>query len=398
MSGRARVARRLSAFGAFAVCAALARADASQAPAPAPQSSAAAEARSAVLERERAARIAAWTEALELDRASEVLAAGERDCAPGGVCADDGVALALFARALFASGAEERALALVQRPVADAAGARALRLAAARFALARDELTRALELLCAPRAESAAAPCTPRDPDVAESAFLLGSTLVRAGRAAEAKAALERFVAAAPRDPDAPAALHMLAQIALAERDLERARGWRARADASAEWQAFYRVRRLQLREHPDDPLPRFGLAELWIAVEDWPRARAELAELGRRAPGFGRGWSLLGDLERRARSFDAAEACYARALAAEPALPEALVGRARLALALGKPADARADLERWAASPAADEPRFLAAHLDLARALAALGETSAAETRHARYRALGGTEPLAPR
>jgi predicted Zn-dependent protease len=187
----------------------------------------------------------------------------------------------------------------------------------------------------------------------------------------------------------------MLTQIALELRDLVRARALRDQARASAEWQAFYRTRRLQLREHPEDPLPRLGLAELWIAVQDWPRARAALEDLCARAPKFARGWSLLADLERFAGHPDAARADYARALELEPELPEARVGRGRLELAAGHAAAARADLERWAAGPAASEARFLEAHLDLARALLASGERAAAEARHARYRELGGAQPL---
>jgi len=343
---------------------------------------------------ERAARLARWAAALELDLAHEVLAEGRAPCAPGGAAERDGELLALYARAVFAAGREDEALALTRRAAADEAGARALALAAARFALERDELARALELLTTRSAAGASA----RYPGCPEAEWLRGLALARLERAHEARAHLEAFVALAPRAPEGPGALHLLARLAAARGEAAAAEELARRAQAASEWQAYYRARRLQAREHPDDPLPLLGLAELWIAAEDWVALRAVLTDLTTRFARHARGWALLGDLERREQRFDAAQLAYERALAADALSAEARVGRARLALARGDERGARGEYDTFAALSNAREVRFATAHLERARLCLKAGERALAEASHALYRELGGREPLEPR
>ncbi len=346
----------------------------------------------------RARRLAAWREALELDLAPQVIEEARVLLAPGAPSAADGELLALFARATFAIGDEQTALALCERKASDAEGALALQLARARFEIERDELAPALKRLTS---------IETRDPGDderhPERLLLLGRALVRAARGSEARALLERFVALAPLDVEAPAALHMLAQLALERRELGPAAELRERARQSSLWQSYFKTRRLQVREHPDDPLPRLGICELWLAAGAAAgapasidnRARAALSELTALFPDFARGWSLSGDFERARGRLDGARAAYARALALDAELPEARVGRARLALAEKRLADARADLEWLVASRFERDERFLAAHLELARVLAELGLVDAARARFAVYRERGGREAL---
>jgi len=57
----------------------------------------------------------------------------------------------------------------------------------------------------------------------------------------------------------------------------------------------------------------------------------------------------------------------------------------------------ARSELEAVCADSAAVDGRLLRAHLDLARVLWDMGAQEEARARHARYRELGGSEPLTP-
>jgi hypothetical protein len=58
----------------------------------------------------------------------------------------------------------------------------------------------------------------------------------------------------------------------------------------------------------------------------------------------------------------------------------------------------AAVDLEQLVESGAADSSPFVHAHVELARLLRAAGRTDEAALRYARYRELGGAEPLVPR
>ncbi|MBK7878076.1 MAG: hypothetical protein IPJ77_20650 [Planctomycetes bacterium] len=296
--------------------------------------------------------LASWRELLELDLVAELLRVAAPRVEPGAPRAEDGEALALVARALHSTGAENAARRLLEREPKDPAGREAVLCARARLALERDELDAALHLLLPKGAEAL------RAEDAAPERLLLaGRALVRSGRGREAERFLRAFVARAPRDVEAPSALHMLAQTAIEARDLARASALRDEAQKSAEWQAFYRTRRLQARERPGEPLPRLGLAELWLAAGEFARARGELGELTALHPGFARGFGALARCERARGDLAAAKRAAQRALELDAALLEA--------------------------------------HLELARVLLAEGDRGAAERAHARYVELGGKEPL---
>lgn len=344
---------------------------------------------SALVARER--ELETWRELLELDLAPELVRVAEPRIAPDAPRARDGEALALVARARLAVGSTNAAKELLDRPVDDAAGREALLCARARLLLDEDELGAARTLL--------ALAADARLDDVRpERLLLLGRALVRSGQSRAAEPFLAAFARRAPRDAETPSALHMLAQIALEARDLPRAAALREDARKLAEWQAFYRARRVQVREHPDEPLPRLGLVELWLAVGEHERARGAANELCALFPAFARGFAARAECERALGLAADARASVARALELRSDLPDALLVRARLARAAGDLAAARADLERVLAADERDDGRTRAAELELARLLLAQGDRAGADAHHARYRALGGVETLEPR
>lgn len=332
-----------------------------------------------------------WKEALELGLPAEVLDEAAPLVTEGGALATDGESLALYARALCDTGGTERARQVLESSRSSERTRPAVEIALARIELDADQLRAVEKRLAAPGDARDAV----RYPDRAECWLVLARARVRAGDAKGAAPLLERFVERWPLDPEGPSAWHMLAQEALARRDLERARTCRERAEELAAWHGYYRARRLQVREHPRDPLPRLGLAQLMLAVGNLERARAELLELVAIAPDFCRGLATLGEVERKRGDAAAARAAYDRALACDPALGEVRFNRGLLALVEGRRADARADFEALVAGKAADDPRLVAAHLYLARLLRDAGETESAAARYAAYRERGGTEPL---
>jgi tetratricopeptide (TPR) repeat protein len=338
----------------------------------------------------RAQRIAEWTEALELDLATLVLEAVE--ALDGGAVSlrGDGASLALYARALVASGQLEQARRALQGASEDATERVEVELELASLDLVMDRLAEVEARLA--REDGALRPAFDAAP---RSRFLLGRARVRAGEAAAARPELERFVTERPRHADAPAAWHMLAQEALTRRDLERARECRERADELGRWHAYYRTRRLQRRADPDAPEPRIGLAQLWIAAEDWDRARAELEPVLQAHPEACTAWTTLGELERKQGRRPESRVAYARAIECDPNEHLARYALALLLLEAGEAQAAREHLESLCASSAGNERRFVGAHLALARSLVELGDEAAAATRYERYRELGGTEPL---
>jgi tetratricopeptide (TPR) repeat protein len=337
----------------------------------------------------RAARLARWREALELDLAQEVLAEGPVLVASGGALERDGEALALVARARALRGDETGARELLEAAHADQATRGHVELERARLALDRDELAVALALL--------SADSKLRFPELPESFLLLGRVRVRMGESAQAEPWLKKFVELAPLSPEAPAAWHMLGQVALAKRDLASARACAQREERLGRWQAYYRARRLQIREKPSEPLPRLGLAQLWLEIDQPARAKTVLEELTGLAPSFCPGWFTLGEAERNLGELEPAHAHYTRALECDPEQSLARYNRAVIDRLAGRDAQARADFERLVQGRTGEDPRFLGAHLELARILSRAGEEDAARERYAVYGRLGGKEPLEP-
>lgn len=302
-----------------------------------------------------------------------------------------GEALALIARARFDVGDEAGALALLENAAVAPAEEPWIAVELARLFLATDRLDRALALLTVERDGRR----QPRFPGDAHAWLALARIQVRRGVDAGVEESCRRFLELAPFDPGAPSAWHILAGAAVKRGDAQTARECFERAEASKRWHEVLRVRRRQVWEHPGDPLPRLGLALVWMEAGGFERARTILAALTESAPDFCRAHFHLGEAERALGDDDAARAAYDRALACDPEHGPARWNRALYRLAAGDTEGARADLEHLVAGPSGADPLFAEAHLRLARLLAAAGETQAARERYARYRELGGEAPL---
>lgn len=339
------------------------------------------------------ARVAAWREALELDLAAEVLREGPPAVSEGGALAGDGEAVHVVARALFDAGRVQQAEELLASARPAAGGEAWIELARARMALERDELERAIALAAVPDS----APPRARLAERAEAWLLLGRALMRAGRDGDARGCFERAYELEPLGEGAYGALHALSQIALRAGDGARAQKLVEGQAQVGQWRDFLRVRRLQVRERPQEPLPRLGLAQLWLQAGEHARALEELDLLTARFPDWAPGWFHRGEAQRALGRLDDARASYDLALERDGELALARYNRAVLALRAGNNAAARADFEHLVSGKQAEDPRLLQAHLGLARLQLAAGEGDAARARYARYVELGGREALEP-
>lgn len=286
--------------------------------------------------RDVAALRAAWREAIELDEPTEILESGawiETDAQA------DHELTALYARALHAAGEDARALKLAAR--ADTAP---LALAAARIAIDRDELERARALL----AKNESGREMPRFPDDPECWLLLGRAAARAGRLADAEPLLIEFVKRSPWHVEAPQAWFVLVEAARARNDAAEALRREASRSKSAEWHAFYRARRLQVRANPREPLPRLGLAQLWLAADELERARTAIESALAIDARFCRGLELDAEIERRLANTDRARARCAEALSCDANLVDVHLTLARLARDAGDAAASTASLNRY--------------------------------------------------
>jgi tetratricopeptide (TPR) repeat protein len=342
-----------------------------------------------------------WRELAELELYGELLAQGTA-AEPGGPLAAEGEAAALLARALHETRGAELARAWLDEaePRASPATRPLIALERVRLWIEEDELDAALAAL-APRAHEGDGAGGPAEapglaPERPESWLYLGRVHARRGDPERARAPLERFLALAPRHPEAPAAHYALSQDALRRGDGAAARAHAARAAEIGEWQAYVRVRRLQSRESPGDPLPRLGLAMAWMAGGELERAEGVLRDLLDRFPEHAPAWFHLGEVRRLRADLPGARECYDRALSLDPDQHLARYNRAVIARLEGRPEEARADFALLVEGPR-DDPRLLGAHLELARLLLAAGEAEAAEARYAEYRARGGAEALGP-
>jgi tetratricopeptide (TPR) repeat protein len=335
--------------------------------------------------------IARWREAMELDLLGDILAKGPALVTGTGSLRGDGEALALVARALFASGKESLANSLLENARPDPAlpnSTAHVAVARAEIALAKDELGAVIRAL---------APDGPKVqyPELPACWLVVGRAYARMGESQRADVFLQRFLELAPLDPDAPSAWFMLTQHAVQRRETEQAAEYRTRAEASARWQAYYVARRIQMRERPDAPLPRLGIAQLWLEVGELDRARAVLTELAAMAPDFSRGWSHLGEAYRRLGDDTSASSAYSRALALDETDRLARFGRGVVRRDAGALDEAALDFRWLVENGPTDEGRTVAAHLMLARILQEQGNAPEAQATYARYRELGGEEPL---
>ncbi len=382
--GTQRVSSRALSCGAlvFALCfSAGASSPRAQASDPSPQAQAQSASSRATVER--------WRESLLIDRPREVLA--EAESHPSGA-EWDGEALSLAARAAFIARGRPAAEKWLARTPVRAETTAWLELERARLALESDELAPALAALLRDAGDSA-----PRLAGYPDAWLYAGRAWTRLGEPARGAAFLARFVELAPLDPQAPSALHALAQEAIGRGDGAAAKRWLDRADENAKWQAFRRVRVLQIRESPDEPLPRLGLAQLWLQARQPAQAQRVLEELLARHADYATGWFHLGEAQRLLDDLVAASASYDKALELEPEHILARHNRATIHRLAGRLDQARADYERVVDGPRSSEKSALNSHLALARVLAAQGDAAGAQRRYARYLELGGKEPLTP-
>jgi tetratricopeptide (TPR) repeat protein len=260
-----------------------------------------------------ASDLAKWREALELDLPEEVLRSAPQLLGPQGALESSGEARYLAARIAFAAGEKKLLASALQSATLPAAEKPWIQLAQARLALEQDDFSGSLRALgWTPASE------LPKDmAQLPESWLVLARCFDRQGQHARAREPFERFLSQAPLATEAPSAWHALAREARLRGDAARATQCAQAAQKSAQWHSYYRARRLQLREAPQDPLPRLGLAQLFIAVDRDDLARPYLEELTTRWPKEARGWLELARLEQRAGQATQAQALYQRYLEA---------------------------------------------------------------------------------
>jgi len=340
------------------------------------------------------ARIARWRSALSEQRPAEVATEGPALVGASGALAHDGEALALVARALHAQGELGAATQLLETARVPASERGWIEVERARIALEQGDLA-SVERLLAPESGSSA---PVRHADFPEAWMLRARALERAGSGPAAAQLAQSFLERLPTHPDAPAAWHLLAEQASAAGDESAAARLRESEARARRWQEAYHARSLQVARAPDEPLPRLGLAVLWLEAGDVPRARAQLLELTTRCPDFGRGWYHLGEAERLLGRAAPALAAYSRALECDPRDARSRFNRALLQWLGGRAEEARLDFETLIGTPAELEPEYGELHLHLARIAQAQGRAQQAQASYARYRALGGMQPLEPR
>ncbi len=338
----------------------------------------------------RSDRLARWSEALELDLHADLVQEIQAGLLGEESFLADGDSLALYARALSTTGGRGEAYRVLQEATPTRETAAKVELALARLELEDDLLDSVIRRLAGPDASTPVRLAEERDAWV-----LLGKARHRKGEVERALPLLRHFVDTWRLHPEAPGAWHVLAREALVARDLQTAARCRDRGQSLATWHAFYKTRRIQIRERPEDPLPRFGLAQLWASVEELEQASEAIKGALLLDTEFARAWALSGEIERKLGNDGAAVRAYDRALQLDATLSDARFNRALMALARGDDASARADLEVIVDSPEASSERYLGAHLALARLLKRQGEAELAEKRHERYKALGGNESL---
>ncbi|HIG12594.1 MAG: tetratricopeptide repeat protein [bacterium] len=332
---------------------------------------------------------ARWRTALELDQAALVVREARAAFEERAALKKDGELIALSSRALARCGAVAAARAQLTGAEVSPATRAAVDLGLARMDLEADRLGAVLAALAGEAASS------PRFSDQPESWLLYGKALARRGEGEKAQTFLQHFVRTWPLHIEAPSAWHILARAALTRRDLDLARLCRDRGQELSTWHGFHKTRRLQIRADPDAPLPRLGLAQLWISAKQHERAREVLAELCRRCEEFADGFALLGEVERKLERTQAALRAFDRALELDPKLHDVRFNRGVLALFQGQSSLARGDFEALVQGDTAEDPRYLTAHLYLARLLEGNKEKEAAARRFERYRELGGNEEL---
>ncbi|QDU66680.1 tetratricopeptide repeat protein [Engelhardtia mirabilis] len=328
---------------------------------------------------------------LELGLQGPALELGLPLVAEGGMLAGDGRAVATVARALFQAGRESEADALLVRARVSPDTIGWVDLERAWIALQRDQLDEARALLI----DQSGGTTPLRHPELPAAWILLARVQARAGRLDQAALFARRFLELAPLHEDAPSAWHLLSRDAAQRGAGAEAQELLERSNQLRQWHEVMRVRRLQMRQTPTEPLPRLGLALGWMQVEAWDRAAAELEALLAIQPDYCRARFHLGEARRLGGDAAGAIEAYGACIECDATDMRPRLNRALLLRAAGRNDEALADLTAVASSDAAEDPLFLGAHLELARALRDAGRTEDSAAAYERYRALGGDEEL---
>ncbi|TAJ12133.1 MAG: hypothetical protein EPO68_13930 [Planctomycetota bacterium] len=346
---------------------------------------------------EHARAIADWRELDELGLWNAVIEAGLPLVQFGGPLERDSEAAALVARALVARGrgAETAALLAPERYPEPERGWTEIE--RARLALERDDHDAVYAILTsASTAEGRSVQI--KHANFPESWLLAARAYARDGEAGKAGKLAQRFLELDPLHPDVAIAWHLLSEAARARGDQPGAERYAVIEQEARGWRAYLDARRRQIREQPREPLPRLGLASCWMQVRDYAKARAVLDELVALAPEFCRGWFHLGEARRLTGDASGARAAWTKALECDPTDLKSRYNRGLLAWLELDWAAAETDLLPLLETKAAEDPKLIGIHLFAARNALRNGESKAAEDAYAKYKALGGTEPLVKR
>ena len=161
------------------------------------------------------------------------------------------------------------------------------------------------------------------DPGYVAPRILLGASLLALGRVDEARAALERAVKLAPKEP--------LARLQLARVE-ERAGRWPA---AVAQYQALRELK-------PDDPETVYALGNAYLRLSEW-----SLGALRDLPDGKARLYQARGHSLRVQGRPDLALAAFERAVQADPGLPEVHLAMAQIHLEQKRFPEAGQEIER---------------------------------------------------
>ena len=333
-----------------------------------------------------------WREAVVLDLPGDVLRGEAEDLKRHPKLAEHGEAIALRARARLLAGDFDAARELLSSASPTEETAAHVTIAMARLELAEDGLEAVVKRL---RGEKRGT-VNEALKDQPDAWLVLGRALARADSINDAALVLKRFVEMSPYHPEAASAWHILSRHSSIGREFQRAQRFNERANIIGRWHGYFRAHRIRLRENPDAIEPRIGLVILWMQADRPDEALTLLDELAILAPDHCDAHGHRAEALRKLERFSEARKSYDLAIACAPDKAGLRFNRGWLALQEKREGDARVDFEWIVANQQHEkDPRYLEAHLELARILMIVGEPELAQKRYARYRELGGEKTL---